>query len=132
MPQNIELLKNKSEGATSKEAGQRSIQRQNVRPQEIRTNEIRPQEEHLQEVTVRPQEGYFIRDLERDEVICPAGNILHRKCTKSNGYTRYMSKSSCSKCEQFRRCYSGKQKWKEIDFSKDARIVRCRNWTKEI
>ena len=92
---------------------------------------LRPADDHMQEVVIRPQDGYFIRDLARDEVICPAGNILHRKCTKSNGYTRYMSKASCSRCEAFRKCYSGKRKWKEIDFSDGALVVRCRNWTKE-
>ena len=81
-------------------------------------------------VTVRPQDGYFIRDLKRDVVVCPAGNLMHRKCVKSNGYTRYICKASCRRCEHLRRCYGGKKKWKEIDFSEGAVLVRCRNWNK--
>ena len=79
---------------------------------------------------VRPKDGYFIRDLEHDLVLCPAGNLMRRKCSKSNGYARYMCKAACRKCRDFRRCYSGKKKWKEIDFPEGAVLVRCRNWNR--
>lgn len=74
------------------------------------------------------REGYFVREFETDTVICPAGNTLHRKCTKGNGYARYMCKAACSRCEFLGRCYTGKRKWKEIDFSEGAVYVMCRNW----
>ena len=77
-----------------------------------------------------PADGYFVRDFETDTVTCPAGATLTRKCTKSNGYTRYMRKSSCSHCGSFRRCYKGAGRWKEIDFPDGAEYVRCRNWNR--
>lgn len=86
--------------------------------------------EYFSGIHVRAQDGYFIRDLEHDLVLCPAGNLMRRKCSKSNGYTRYMCKAACRKCRDFRRCYSGKKKWKEIDFPEGAVLVRCRNWNR--
>ena len=80
---------------------------------------------------IKPEDGWFIRDLETDTVTCPAGSTMHKKCVKSNGYTRYIAKAACSRCGNFRRCYQGKGKWKEIDFAEGAVYVRCRNWTKE-
>lgn len=83
------------------------------------------------EVVIRAvewKEGYFVRDLETNTVICPAGEILGQKCKKTNGYTRYMCKSACYSCKDFRRCYGGSGKWKEIDFAEGAVFVRCRNW----
>ena len=82
-------------------------------------------------VARNPEDGWFIRDLETDTVTCPASSTMHKKCVKSNGYTRYIAKAACSRCGNFRRCYQGKGKWKEIDFAKGAIYVRCRNWTKE-
>ena len=79
---------------------------------------------------IKPENGYFIRNLETDKVICPAGAVLTRKCTKKNGYVRYMRKAACSRCELFHRCYKGNGKWKEIDFPSDTVYVKCRNWDK--
>lgn len=80
---------------------------------------------------IKPENGYFIRDFETDTVICPAGATLTRKCTKSNGYIRYMKKAACSHCNVFRKCYGGKGKWKEIDFPDGAEYVACRNWIRK-
>ena len=74
------------------------------------------------------KEGFFVRDFESGTVICPAGYVLYKKCVKKNGYTRYMRKAACSRCDQFKRCYSGKMKWKEIDFPEGAACVSCKNW----
>ena len=74
------------------------------------------------------KEGYFVRDLETDTVICPTGQLLYKKCVKSNGYTRYVRKAACSRCKALERCYGGRGKWKEIDFAAGAKYVKCRNW----
>ena len=80
---------------------------------------------------IKPEKGYFVRDFKTDTVVCPSGAILRKKCKKSNGYTRYMNKSACSRCESFNRCYHGKRNWKEIDFPEGAHYVMCRNWVRE-
>lgn len=82
-------------------------------------------------ISVRPEDGYFVRDLGSDTVTCPAGNTLRRKCTKSNGYARYSCKSACYRCSELYRCYRGKGHHKEVDFFDGAMFVKCRNWMKE-
>lgn len=77
---------------------------------------------------VRPEDGYFIRDFGTNTVTCPEGYVLTKKCVKINGYTRYRSKSACSKCKNLRKCYHGKYKYKEIDFPEGAHFVKCKNW----
>lgn len=87
-------------------------------------------QEQAKGFNIRAEDGWFIRDLESDTVTCPAGKTLHKKCVKSNGYTRYMGKAACRECAYFDRCYRGKSKWKEIDFRENVVYVRCRNWDK--
>ena len=83
------------------------------------------------ELVIRPEDGYFILDSIAGTVTCPAGKTLNKKCNKSNGYTRYMSKAACSHCLYLSRCYRGSGRWKEIDFPDGALFVKCRNWSKE-
>lgn len=85
----------------------------------------------LDRFEVSAKEGYFIRDLDTDTVICPEGNLLRKKCVKSNGYnTRYCCKAACHRCKSLKRCYRGKNRHKEIDFPEGVVFVKCRNWDK--
>ena len=87
-------------------------------------------QQEAENMEIRAEDGWFIRDPVTDTVTCPAGKTLRKKCVKSNGYTRYIGKAACRKCEFFSRCYHGKGKWKEIDFAQGAIYVRCWNWNK--
>ncbi len=76
----------------------------------------------------RAEEGYFVRDPERNLVYCPAGEILRQKCIKKNGNIRYANKNACKHFKNRNRCYKGKGEWKEIDFTKDSLEKPCREW----
>ena len=79
-------------------------------------------------IRVKPEDGYFVRDIKGDIVICPAGQILRKKCTKSNGYTRYMNKKACKSCSDSARCFGSHTGHKEVDFRSDSQIVKSRRW----
>ncbi len=82
-------------------------------------------EEQMRE---RAVQGYFVRDPERNLVICPAGEVLRQKCIKSNGNIRYANKNACRHCKNRNKCYKGKNEYKEIDFTKDKLEKPCKNW----
>lgn len=81
-----------------------------------------------EEMQERAQEGYFVRDPERNLVYCPAGEILRQKCIKKNGNIRYANKNACKHCKNRNKCYKGKGGWKEIDFTKDNLEKPCKEW----
>jgi len=64
------------------------------------------------DMVARAKEGYFVRDIERDIVYCPAGCVLRPKCGKKDGSVRYYNKLACASCKK--KCTVSK--WKEIDF----------------
>lgn len=70
----------------------------------------------LQEMIAKAHEGYFVRDAERNMVICPQGEILRPKSVKKNGNIRYCNKLACKRCKA--KCTTAK--FKEADFSKDC------------
>lgn len=76
----------------------------------------------------RAEEGFFVRDPERNLVYCPQGEILRQKSIKKNGNIRYSNKNACKHCPNRNRCYKGKNQWKEIDFTKDCLEKPCRGW----
>lgn len=82
------------------------------------------------EMMARAEEGYFVRDPERNLVYCPNGEILRQKCIKKNGNIRYANKNACRHCPNRNKCYKGKNEWKEIDFTKDCLEKPCRDWLK--
>ena len=45
-----------------------------------------------EEMQEKAQEGYFVRDPERNLVYCPGGEILRQKSIKKNGNIRYANK----------------------------------------
>lgn len=83
-----------------------------------------------EEMKARAEEGYFVRDPERNLVYCPNGEILRQKCIKKNGSIRYANKNACRHCRNRNKCYKGKNEWKEIDFTKDTLEKPCRDWLK--
>lgn len=80
------------------------------------------------EMLDKAKEGYFVRDPERNQVYCPAGEILRQKCIKKNGNIRYANKNACRHCKNRNKCYKGRNEWKEIDFTKDQLQKPCRDW----
>lgn len=78
----------------------------------------------------RAEEGYFVRDPERNLVYCPNGEILRQKCIKKNGNIRYANKNACRHCPDRNKCYKGRNEWKEIDFTKDSLEKPCKEWLK--
>lgn len=83
-----------------------------------------------EEMKARAEEGFFVRDPERNLVYCPQGEILRQKCIKKNGSIRYCNKNACKHCKNRNRCYKGGNQWKEIDFTKDCLEKPCRDWNK--
>lgn len=83
-----------------------------------------------EEMMERAEEGYFVRDPERNLVYCPGGEILRQKCIKKKGYIRYANKNACRHCPNRNKCYKGKNEWKEVDFTKDCLEKPCRDWLK--
>lgn len=83
-----------------------------------------------EEMTARAEEGYFVRDSERNLVYCPKGEVLRQKCIKKNGNIRYANKNACRHCPDRNKCYKGRNEWKEIDFTKDCLEKPCKDWLK--
>ncbi len=81
-----------------------------------------------EEMQEKAKEGYFVRDPERNQVYCPAGEILRQKCIKKNGNIRYANKNACRHCKNRNKCYKGRNEWKEVDFTKDQLQKPCRDW----
>ena len=57
----------------------------------MKKNEITLTEEQMRE---RAAEGYFIRDLEKDRVYCPTGEILRKKSIRHCIRRRYCKSKS--------------------------------------
>ena len=72
--------------------------------------------------------GFFVRDIARDRVYCPAKIILRRKSVKANDTVRYANKLGCAKCEARKQGYCTKSKFKEIDFPEKKTVKECQNW----
>lgn len=70
----------------------------------------------VEEMIAKAREGFFVRDAERNLVICPQGQILRPKSTKKNGNIRYCNKLACKRCTA--KCTTSP--FKETDFSKDS------------
>lgn len=79
------------------------------------------------------REGYFVRDLERDLVYCPGGEILRRKSIKKNGAARYANRQACKGCPYRDKYVNGKgnTNWKETDFGKDSLEKKAKWWKPE-
>ena len=76
----------------------------------------------------RAAEGFFVRDLEKDRVHCPAGEVLRRKSVRKNGDVRYANKMACKLCDYKDICT--RSPWKEVDFPNKVIEARNKNWLK--
>ncbi len=76
----------------------------------------------------RASEGMFVRDLEKDRVYCPAGEVLRRKSVRKNGDVRYANKMACKNCDYKAMCT--RSPWKEVDFPDKVTEARNLNWLK--
>lgn len=74
------------------------------------------------------EEGMFVRDLEKDRVYCPTGEVLRKKSVKKNGNVRYANKMACKLCDYKSICT--KSPWKEVDFPDKVTEARNVNWLK--
>jgi transposase len=81
-----------------------------------------------EEMRSRAAQGYYVRDPERDLVHCPAGRTLRRKSIKKNGSIRYANRHACMNCPYRKKCVTGKNRWKESDFSKDTLEKKAGWW----
>jgi transposase len=84
-----------------------------------------------EEMKSRAADGYYVRDPERDLVYCPGCEMLRRKSIKKNGSTRYANKHACMNCPYRDKCVTGKNRWKELDFSKDTLEKRAKWWASD-
>lgn len=83
------------------------------------------------QLRVRAAEGYFVRNLEEDYVVCPAGAKLRKKSTRKNGAVRYCNKLACKNCRHKDQCMksiSKKYPWKEVGFRDKVTEMPCRTW----
>ena len=94
----------------------------------VRDADDAPAPGSVEEMRGRAALGFFVRDAERNLVVCPAGELLRQKSVKRNGNIRYANKLACRRCPNKERCISGKGKWKEVDFPKDVLEKPCRKW----
>ena len=81
----------------------------------------------IEQMVIKAREGYFIRDAERNLVICPQGKFLRPKSEKKNGDIRFCNKLACKRCKK--KCTTAK--FKEADFSKDSLIKKAGGWGKD-
>ena len=84
-----------------------------------------------EEMLTKALEGYFVRDPERNLVICPAGRQLRQNQVTQKGYIRYINKMACRKCPYRDKCHSNKKGFKEIEFRKDEFIKPNKQWLKQ-
>lgn len=73
-----------------------------------------------EQMVAKAREGYFVRDAERNLVICPQGQILRPKSVKRSGEIIYYNALACIKCKA--KCTTAK--FKEAGFLKDRLIKK--------
>ena len=83
----------------------------------------------LPEYIAKASEGYFLRDIEEDKVICPAGQILRRVAAMADGSVRYCNKKACEKCPYRNRCTNAK--YKKVSFKPNQASVFATRWNKQ-
>ena len=84
-----------------------------------------------EEMLAKAMDGYFVRDPERNLVICPAGRQLRQNQVTRQGFIRCINKMAYRKCSHRDKCHSSKKGFKEIEFRKDEFIKPHRQWLKQ-
>lgn len=87
--------------------------------------------ESEEEMIAKAADGYFVRDPERNLVICPAGNMLRQNQVTKQDFIRYINKLACKKCPYKDKCHNNKKGFKEIDFRKDEFVKPNNQWLKK-
>ena len=89
-----------------------------------------------EQLIAKAAEGFFVRDMDRDLVYCPAGEILRKKSTTKNGGVRYCNKLACKHCKYQDRCMknrkSDKYPFKVVEFGDKITEKPCRTWNEEM
>lgn len=89
-----------------------------------------------EKMLAKAAEGFFVRDMDRDLVYCPAVEILRKKSTTKNGGVRYCNKLACKHCKYKDKCMknrkSDKYPFKVIEFGDKVTEKPCRIWNEEM
>ena len=80
-----------------------------------------------EEMAARAAEGYFVRDPARNLIVCPAGEALRQKAADRSGSVRYANRAACRRPRRLG-CLTGRQDFKQVDFTKDRLEKPCRPW----
>ena len=72
--------------------------------------------------------GYYVRDILRGRVYCPAGETLRKKSIKKDGGIRYSNKTTCRKCSYRLAGFCTKSDFKVVEFADKKYIAKCTNW----
>lgn len=75
-------------------------------------------------------EGYFVRDPERNIVLCPAGETLRQNYVTKQDKIRYINKLACRNCPVKINCCAAMKGFKEVDFYKDEFVKPNGKWLK--
>lgn len=82
------------------------------------------------EMLKKASEGYYVRDPEKNLVICPAGKSLYCIGETKSGNMRFKNKMACKSCPHKSMCNSNKKGYNEVQFNKDSFVRGCRKWLK--
>lgn len=80
------------------------------------------------EMREKAEEGYFVRDPEKNIVYCPGGQILRQVYITQKERIRYTNKQACKRCPNRKKCYKGSKGFREIEFNKDEFAKANGNW----
>lgn len=89
-----------------------------------------------EQMIAKAAEGFFVRDMDRDLVYCPAGEILRKKSTTKNGSVRYCNKLACKHCKYKDKCMKNRKSdnypFKVVEFGDKITEKPCRTWNQEM
>ena len=88
-----------------------------------------------EKMKARAAEGFFVRDVDRNLVYCPSGEILRQKSTKKDGSIVYANKLACKNCPYKEKCINASKeavtKWQEVYFKDKVYEKPCKKWNVE-
>lgn len=87
----------------------------------------------VEKMKTHAQEGFFVRDVERNCVYCPNGETLFQKSITKSGAIRYANKAACRRCPNCSKCFTKTkvQDYQQMYFSKDCLEKPCKKWNTE-
>ena len=85
-----------------------------------------------EKMKARAAEGFFVRDMGRNLVYCPAGEILRQKSTRKDVSIVYANKLACQNCPYKEKCITASKeaitKWQEVYFKDKVYEKPCKKW----